>query len=96
MRLLSAARIVRTLGLTHAIEFHLGRTHVGTPNDEVAEQFAVRVKASFQHKGKGAPGPDAVRLGVDACVEAVTTYALAVHARNGRGYRRVMRGSHAR
>lgn len=87
MSLLSAARIVRKLGLESGLRFLLGRIHVGTPEAEVRADMERRVR-----NGK-ATGPDAVALGTEACVDAVTTYALALHRHNGRGYRRVMRGS---
>lgn len=87
MTLLQAARITRKLGAESAIRFLLGRVHVGTPAETVRADFERRVR-----NGK-ATGPDAIALGTETCVEAITTYALALHRHNGRTYRRVMRGS---
>lgn len=94
MRLLEAARIVRTLGLARDIRWLVEREHVGTPEAEIAAGIAGRVAVGFARVGrKGAPGPDAVRLGRERCTEAAQVYAIACHRRNGRSYRRVMGGS---
>jgi hypothetical protein len=90
MTLLAAARIVRTLGLASDVRWMMSRYHFGTSAAEVAQDWRNRCALAFN--GKRKLGPDAVRLGAETCTAAVVTYAVAVHAHNGRSYRRTMRG----